>query len=86
MADRKDGPRGYAIVSNMENNVRTIKDLARLLTMAVESSNSIQEEQAAALQRLGWVIEEYADYIEADRCEALEALAGYRSLPPGASL
>ncbi|MET3926637.1 hypothetical protein [Devosia sp. 2618] len=86
MDDRKDGARGYAIVSDMENDLCTLRDLARLLTMSVETNTNMQEEQASALQRLGWLINDWAGSAESKRCEALEALASYRApLPAGAA-
>lgn len=81
----KDGTAALALISSMENEVAAIRDMARLLTMAVEGNTSMEDEQAGALQRLGWLINDQCETLERKRGDAFQALHGFaKPLPPGA--
>ncbi len=82
-----DGAAAFDLVSSMENEVVTIRDMARLLTMAVEGNTNMEDEQAGALQRLGWLINDQCETLERKRGDAFQALHGFRKpLPHGAKV
>lgn len=74
---KPDATAAYRLVSDMENDVATMIDLARLLTMAVENNEGIEEEMRAALQRLGWVMDDRCRSLEQRRGEAIDMLHGF---------
>ena len=79
-----DGTAAFHLVSSMENEVVTIRDMARLLTMAVEGNTNMEDEQAGALQRLGWLIHDQCETLERKRGDAFHALHGFmKSLSRG---
>lgn len=61
------------ILMTMENDLLTIKDLGNAVCAICESSQGIERHIASALNRIGYIIADVAEKVEADRIRAKDA-------------
>lgn len=66
-----DPKAAFTVISDMENETGAIRDLGHALIMAAAGASELNSTDAAsALTRLGWLLVEQVEALEAKRAEA----------------